>query len=1095
MKDQSIQSRSNTAPFRLTAMAVLLGVASFGAHAAQTVTLTSNLAAVTVGQSITLTAKANNGLGTALKGPITFTDGANQVPGSPVNAVNSTATLTVSPITSVGVHNFAAAYTFTGLVSSKPVASAVLPVTVNKAVPTVALAALPAATVGSAVDVSAQLGGGYKAGGVVTITDTTANTSAQGTLDASGKATVRMTFATPGTHSLKAAYAGDANNASAVTATAATLTANKASPVVTFSALPAATVGTPVDVSVQLNGGYKPGGTVTISDATPGTTPVQGTLDATGKATVRLTFSTPGTRSLKATYAGDANNVAASSAVATLTAKNALTINLASDTVVRWVGSESVGLTVNFSSPPPAGAVLKFMDSVNGAAPSQVGNVLSVSGKLQDKSTLTLPSVGTHVITAVYAGDALTNAATSGFTKITAVPMPPADAGTSGYSKKVYVDVAAPDCKEGVLCGTQSNPYRNLPKAFATLVPGSELIIAGRDGFAYYPTDDGVVPDVTWQHSLVLATPNYPVAKTVELSDGNGGTYTVVDVAAPSSQPDMSPTLIRKWAGLGRPVVRGTAKVSGWQAVPGAVPFLYATTWKTRAEGLDAFKDQIANVWNYPTVVRPQQIYREPASASGTAVTLEQVGGILYNAVEYVAPNPDVRDPALNPWPEKDVYQRPIGRITPRGAQPWLNLGVNQFYVDAPLDSQQRIDKTKAVTLYVRLPSELAPGEALEVSHQQFLLNTCDLGKGCAANLTIKDVVLERTNGTAYSPQNTAVTFAGQDLVMDNVTIRHGDAICLTMFGQKITVKNSLIEYCGQTGLTASGSGHTIDKNKVLHNNVKGFNESWAAGGMKFISPQGLTQSKVTNNEVAFNDGSGIWLDTTVDNVEISGNYVGLNGRVVSDVDKGQGGIIGFGLHLEAVNGNSVINNTIVGNANTGVYLIGESTTVTGNFIAANLRSGFGRPADLRLPCPSVGSTNNLLTGNYFAWNDEVVRNPIDPNYPTVVQGINFTMMGLMPGDVSDNNSYCSSNLAFAMQPVAKTQQECGLGFGAVSSYGLANWRKASSQDLNSVSGKVVLDPQVVTKVKNRDTDFWATVVSNAFRDQTKASCAPLLKP
>jgi parallel beta-helix repeat protein len=1005
MKDQSIQSRSNTAPFRLTAMAVLLGVASFGAHAAQTVTLTSNLAAVTVGQSITLTAKANNGLGTALKGPITFTDGANQVPGSPVNAVNSTATLTVSPITSVGVHNFAAAYTFTGLVSSKPVASAVLPVTVNKAVPTVALGALPAATVGSAVDVSAQLGGGYQAGGVVTITDTTANTSVQGTLDASGKATVRMTFATPGTHSLKAAYAGDANNASAVSAAAA------------------------------------------------------------------------------------------------LTAKNAISINMASDAAIRWVGSSSVGLVATFSAAPPAGSVVKFMDSVNGATPVQLGANVTVNASRQAKATVALTGVGKHVITAVYAGDSVTNAATSAAVSVAAVAKLSADAATSGYTNKVYVDVAAPTCAPSatLVCGTSDNPYRNLPQAFAALVPDTELVIAGRDGFAYYSLDDGALPAVSQQHTLVLRKPNFPGPNTVQMPVGDGTFYDSVDVLKPASQPAMKPTLIRQWAGtgLGRPVVRGTAKVSGWQAVPGSVPNLYSVVWNTKAEGLDAYQDAATGAWKFPTTVRPQQVYREPAVVSGQATVLEQVGGVLFNEGKYVSPPLD-GDPALAPWPEKGVRQRPIGRVPTQGSQPWLNLAPDQFYVDAPLlpDGSGNIDKAKPVTVYVRLSSPLSQGEALEVSLQQFLLDTCSVGQGCAANMTLKDLIFERSNGNGYSMQNTAVTFAGEKMVMDNVTVRRGDAICLTMFGQTITLKNSVIEYCGQTGLTASGSGHAIDNNKVRYNNAKGFNENWAAGGMKFISPQRLTQSTVTNNEVSFNDGSGIWLDTTVDTVTISGNTIGMNGRVVSDMDKGEGGVAGFGVHLEAVDNNKVLNNTIVANANSGIHLIGQASTISGNFIAANLGSGISRPADSRLPCPSSVATGNLVTGNDFAWNDEVVRNPRDPANPTVVQGINFITLARMAGDVSDNNRYCGSNLGFVNQvPMASSASACGFVYQGSSWYGLPSWRTASSQDSASVSGTLVFDPAVVTKVKNRDAAFWATVVSGAFKTQTNASCAPLLKP
>jgi parallel beta-helix repeat protein len=861
-----------------------------------------------------------------------------------------------------------------------------------------------------------------------------------------------------------------------------------------------------VDVSAQLGGGYKAGGEVTITDTTANTS-VQGTLDASGKATVRMTFATPGTHSLKAAYAGDANNASAVSAAAALTAKNAISISMTSDAAIRWVGSSSVGLVATFSAAPPAGAVVKFLDSVNGAAPAQLVANVAVNASRQATATVPLTGVGTHVITAVYAGDSVTNAATSPAVSVAAVAKLSADTATSGYTNKVYVDVAAPTCTPSatLVCGTVANPYRNLPQAFAALVPDTELIIAGRDGFAYYSLDDGALPGVSLQHTLVLRQPNFPGPNTLQMPVGDGTFYDSVDVLKPASQPAMKPTLVRQWAGtgLGRPVVRGTAKVSGWQAVPGSVPNLYSVVWNTKAEGLDAYQDAATGAWKFPTTVRPQQVYREPAVASGQATVLEQVGGVLFNEGQYVSPPLD-GDPALAPWPEKGVRQRPIGRVPTQGSQPWLNLAPDQFYVDAPVlpGGSGNIDKAKPVTVYVRLSSPLSQGEALEVSLQQFLLDTCSIGKGCAANLTIKDLVFERSNGNGYSMQNTAVTFAGEKMVMDNVTVRRGDAICLTMFGQKITLKNSVIEYCGQTGLTASGSGHTIDNNKVRYNNAKGFNENWAAGGMKFISPQRLTQSTVTNNEVSFNDGSGIWLDTTVDNLTISGNKIGMNGRVVSDMDKGEGGVGGFGVHLEVVNSNTVTNNVIVGNANSGVHLIGQSSNISGNFIAANMGPAISRPVDSRLPCPSAASTGNLVTNNDFVWNDEVVHNVVSPQDPH--PGINFTTLQRMVGDVSDSNRYCNTLLGLInLVPDGPAQGACSLSYTGRRSFGLSAWRAdtalpqngGASQDVGSVSATVAIDQALVTQLKNRDKALWAQVLSGDFKTQALQKCSQQFMP
>jgi len=133
-----------------------------------------------------------------------------------------------------------------------------------------------------------------------------------GSLDATGKATLAgVSFATAGTYSLTAVYAGDPNftgststavseviNAPQVATTTA-LVSSKNPALVTDTMTLTATV-TPV------SGAVIPTGTVTFKNgsATLGTA----ALGATGKATLAgVQFTTAGTYSLTAVYAGDSN--------------------------------------------------------------------------------------------------------------------------------------------------------------------------------------------------------------------------------------------------------------------------------------------------------------------------------------------------------------------------------------------------------------------------------------------------------------------------------------------------------------------------------------------------------------------------------------------------------------------------------------------------------------------------------------------------------------------------------------------------------------------------------------------------------------------
>ncbi|MDE2401190.1 MAG: right-handed parallel beta-helix repeat-containing protein [Burkholderiales bacterium] len=595
----------------------------------------------------------------------------------------------------------------------------------------------------------------------------------------------------------------------------------------------------------------------------------------------------------------------------------------------------------------------------------------------------------------------------------------PTDNGSYGY-KHIYVDNLA-SCKLPSTCGTQTNPYKNLREALSMVEPGSEVIVAGHAGTAYYNEDDGQPGATPFARQQFMQFP--------KLSKGG---------SAKATGSNQASTIVRAWKGTGmvRPVVRGTMKFGAWQSMAAqtGVSNLYALSWTVKGEGLGTPDAAHPGAYTFP-VVGPQQLYRG-------GVALQQVGGFLYHKDSYDAET-------QYQWPARTAT-RLIGRIEPAsGATPWLNLSDNQFYY--------AYDKAADVaTLYVRLASPLAANETLEASVQQFLLQASNVN-----NLTVKDLVIERSNGSAYSSQNSAVMFNGNNIVVDGITVQDADAICVYLAGTKLTLKNSVLQRCGQMGLAASGSNQTVSNNTINYNNAKGFNEWWAGSGIKLIGNGALTSSTFDGNQVAYNYGHGIWLDTDPTMITIKNNIVAFNG------DLGTGGI---GVFIEISNSNTITSNQIFGNTNQGIQLKGTGNTVNSNLIAGNRATGIAQPDDARI----TASSGNTMKLNKFAWNDEVVNG--SSNYRFAVQ--------LAKGNTVNDNKYCGSG------PF--------LSVGGVNAYDFATWR-ANGMDTSSLSSsKTVAYPYETNltkpallgnKMVGRSTQLIADAKSGALQTSIASYC------
>jgi predicted outer membrane repeat protein len=253
-------------------------------------------------------------------------------------------------------------------------------------------------TVQWTVTVNAPGSIGAALSGNVTVTDGSANCTA---LVSAGQCTI--TFTSAGPKNLTATYAGDTNYNGSSSTPATAHTVNKADTSTTITSdspdpsSPTTSVVVQYSVVVTGAGAGTPTGNVVVSD---GTDSCSGTV-AAGQCTVTLT--TPGTRNLVATYAGDSDfNGSASVAQSHLVLKGSAT-TITADTPDPSTTGNSVSVDVTVAD-----------SSGLGGTPTGSVTVLSSSGETCTINTLvagagncsiTFLSRGAKTLTATYSGD------------------------------------------------------------------------------------------------------------------------------------------------------------------------------------------------------------------------------------------------------------------------------------------------------------------------------------------------------------------------------------------------------------------------------------------------------------------------------------------------------------------------------------------------------------------------------------------------------------------------------------------------------------------------------------------------------------------
>ena len=358
------------------------------------------------GAPVTFTATITSSATTPATGSVNFYDAGVKIgsgtltAGAPDIAQFTTSTL------AVGTHTITANYggdNYNTAAASAPITQVVIQTVtavVVTATPNPGIAGV-AETLTATVTVS---NGGGTPTGLVTFTSG-ATVLGTANLNTSGVAAIAPVLA-PGTYSIVATYAGDANDGGSVSSPLS-LIVNQATTTTTLTVSPnPSTYLEPVTFTAVVAGnGAIPTGTVEFF---AGTTLIgAGTLNTSGVATISYSNLAIGTYAITAVYEGDTNDATSTSAPVSLTVgKIPTTTSLGSTTTI---GSNPqvylVATVVGSVGPVPTGTVT-FSDASTtlGTATLDATGVATV--------ILNLPS-GTYAVYAVYSGDAYHQPSTS----------------------------------------------------------------------------------------------------------------------------------------------------------------------------------------------------------------------------------------------------------------------------------------------------------------------------------------------------------------------------------------------------------------------------------------------------------------------------------------------------------------------------------------------------------------------------------------------------------------------------------------------------------------------------------------------------------
>jgi len=249
-------------------------------------------------------------------------------------------------------------------------------------------------------------------GGTVAFADngtTIGNCGAVTVNTTSGKATCQVTYATGGTHPIKATYSGDTNYAASPSTTLTQVVGGTSTRTLLGSSANPSTVGNQVTYTATVSP-VPDGGTVAFTDGGRGISACGSVAvnTTTGKATCQVTYPTAGLQSIgphsiQATYSGDTDFAGSPS-----TTLNQVVDTIPTTTAIgSSVNPSAPGQQVTYTatvSPVPDGGTVTFTDGGVGiSGPCDLATVNTSTGKATCQ--VTYATAGPHSIQATYSGD------------------------------------------------------------------------------------------------------------------------------------------------------------------------------------------------------------------------------------------------------------------------------------------------------------------------------------------------------------------------------------------------------------------------------------------------------------------------------------------------------------------------------------------------------------------------------------------------------------------------------------------------------------------------------------------------------------------
>jgi len=360
------------------------------------------------GQSVIATATVSAtapGSGTPT-GTVTFLDGLTNL--GTADLVNGQATFTISTLTP-GLHSLLATYGGDGSFSQN---SSTTGLTVNKASTTNSLSSSAnPSNFNQAVTFTAMVNavapGTSMPTGAITFSDG-ASSLGTATLDSTGSASLTTSALAAGAHAITASYAGDSNFSASTSSLSQIVNKTSAGVTLNSSANPSV-FGQSVTFAITVaaaSGSGTPTGTVLLQ-ADSGATSTLNLVN--GQATFTTSSLAAGSHFITAAYNGDANFAAASASLSQTVTKDASSMTLSSAPNPSVFGqSVVVTATVSAAAPgagTPTGAV-SFSDGSTNLGSANLSNGLA-------SFTLSALAIGSHSITASYAGDTNFNSSSS----------------------------------------------------------------------------------------------------------------------------------------------------------------------------------------------------------------------------------------------------------------------------------------------------------------------------------------------------------------------------------------------------------------------------------------------------------------------------------------------------------------------------------------------------------------------------------------------------------------------------------------------------------------------------------------------------------